>query len=58
MALITVAASLIADYECRHDKEGKALLKFSFEDFPSAMAGITASIKVKQEGRDNAKASV
>lgn len=58
MAVVTVAASLIADNECRHDKEGKPLLKFRFDDFSSAMAGITASIKVKQEVKDNVKASV
>lgn len=36
-ALAACAASLIADYCCRHDQQGNSLLRFSYDDFPQAL---------------------
>lgn len=44
-ALVVVAASLIADDQVRHDGSGRPLLRFSFDDFSTALGGIVSSIK-------------
>jgi hypothetical protein len=54
-AMFAIVWSLIADYECRHDREGTPLLKFSFDDFPSAMGGLSRDFT---EGKSNAKDAV
>lgn len=54
-ALMAIVWSLIADHECRHDRSGKPLLMFSFEDFASAMGGLSKDFA---EGKSNAKDAV
>lgn len=54
-ALTACAVSLIADYCCRHDEKGHALLKFSFDDFPQAMGFL---VKDYSEGKQNAKEAI
>jgi len=55
MALASCAFSLIADYCCRHDKKGNALLRFSFNDFPQAIGFL---VKDYREGKPDAKSAV
>lgn len=55
LALLVVAASLIADSQCRNDENGKRLLGFAFSDFSEALGGIVDS---KYEVKANAKAVV
>jgi hypothetical protein len=54
MALLVCCASLIADHVCRHDDNGKPLLKFNYEDFASALGGIVSDSKEER----NAKAVI
>lgn len=51
-ALLTVAASLIADHECRYDSSGNSLLKFNFDDFATALGGIMADFKKSEVGSE------
>jgi len=55
MALTHCAFSLIADYCCRHDQNGRPLLRFSFNDFPQALGCL---VKDYSEGKNDAKAAV